>query len=220
MAHVLDTWREYLVDSVLEINNYTEILQEYQIGVTESNESYTAYGIGDAILDITDDVQVDASRSSAISDAEAMLKAHLQNNAVQLTNSAINEIQYKLTSENSHIIYVVYTIDKSNIIYPMVEEKPKANKKKDKKITAEFELKNEQYAHLKFKKDDADVLYITTKEKNQFVAIDEIKERIIKFKQGITDIHVLIAYDRHLIEIENLILAVQLELDNKTTKSI
>jgi hypothetical protein len=216
MAHALDTWREYLVDLVLEDNNYTEILQEYQLGVTESTESYTAYGLGNAILDIEDNAQLDASRSSAIADAETMLKAHLQNNDVQLTNAVINEVQYKLTSENSHIIYVVYTIDKSNVIYPVIKEKPKTNKKKDKQTMAEFELKNEQHAHLKFKKDDADVLYITTKEKNNFVSVDEIKERVNRFKF----IHASHAVNQYIEYIDNLIVDVQTELDNKTTKSI
>ena len=224
MVHELDTWREYLVDLVLEDNNYTEILQEYQLGVTESTESYTAYGLGNAILDIEDDAQVDASRSSAIADAEAMLKAHLQNFGVQLTNAVINEVQYKLTTENSYIVYVVYTIDKSNVIYPVIEETsvieetPKTNKKKDKKIMAEFELKNEQHAHLKFKKDEADILYITTKEKNKFVSVDEIKDRVNRFKSNF--IHASHVADQYIEYIDSLVADVQSELDNKTTKSI
>jgi hypothetical protein len=136
-------------------------------------------------------------------------------------NAVINEVQYNLTSENSHIIYIVYTIDKSNVIYPVVEQPevkqtPKTNKKKDKTIMSEFELKNEQYAHLKFKKDDADVLYITTKEKNNFVSVDEIEERVNRFRSVVP----AEALDQYLEYIDNLVLDVQTELDNKTTKSI
>jgi hypothetical protein len=162
MAHQLNTWREYLVDLVLEDNGYTEILQEYQLGVYEASDSYTAYGLGDAITDLTNEAEVELSRASAIADAESMLKSHLQNEDIQLNNAVVNAVQYRLQSESVQFIYVVYVIDKTNINYPVVEvpvvevpvvedQKPKKSKKKNN-MNAEFKLNNENYSHLKFKK--------------------------------------------------------------------
>ena len=71
---------------------------------------------------------------------------------------------------------------------------------------------------LKFKKDDADILYITTKEKNKFVSVDEIKERVNNFKQRFVESTDIV--NQYIQYIDSLVAAVQTELDNKTTKSI
>ena len=215
MAHQLNTWREYLVDLVLEDNGYTEILQEYQLGVCEASDSYTAYGLGDAITDTTNEAEVELSRASAIADAESMLKSHLQNEDIQFNNAVVNAVQYRLQSESAHFIYVVYVIDKTNINYPVVEvpvvevpvveeQKPKKSKKKNN-MNAEFKLNNESHSHLKFKKCELGNTHVCVEGQSKWINVSKYKiqspdESIVlefneKLKQLLIDIESEIVND-------------------------
>jgi len=225
MTRQLDTWRQYLVESALSDNNYTEILQEYVTGVTESTDLFTAYGLGDVIDDVDQSNQIDISRSSAIADAESMIKSFLNDTDIQLTDAVINEVQYELVTDKKHFIYVIYNIEKQNVIYPVVQEQPKTNKKKVKNMAAqtesasnEFKLANEQYSHLKFKKNETDLICIARDNDNNYVSIDDIKTKINLFKKHHLDF--VPTCEQYELYIDNLVLDVQSELDNNTTKSI
>ena len=91
---------------------------------------------------------------------------------------------------------------------------------KSKQIITEFNLTNENYTHLKFKTDELHELYIARNEQDNYVSIIDIKNKISKFKDTNNNFDLLHSINQYESYIDELVLNVQNEIDNKTIKSI
>lgn len=91
---------------------------------------------------------------------------------------------------------------------------------KSKQIITEFNLTNENYTHLKFKTDELNELYIARNGQDNYVSIIDIKNKISKFKDTNNNFDLLHSINQYESYIDELVLNVQNEIDNKTIKSI
>lgn len=84
----------------------------------------------------------------------------------------------------------------------------------------EFKLANEKYTHLKFKSDESNELYFCIADQDKYNSITDIKHKICELRNIYENSDVLHSVNQYELYINELVLDVQLELDNKTAKSI